>query len=390
VLLRSPGISPYRKALQQASKSGVQIISPGSLWFSAHPDANTICITGTKGKSTTASLITHLLQSQGLEVQLAGNIGRPLLDCEEAKTQKLSTDWWVIELSSYQLTDLQGHATVAVILNLDQDHLDWHGGVDSYYKDKLKAIKMLRTKGDLVANHGDPVLREQVMSRGQDLRINWFNSSKDIHVSDGQLFDGLDRIEFSPPASLPGPHNLANLAAALTVLKLVGIEPINAVRHASRFKGLPHRLQLAGERDGIRYINDSIASTPLATVAAVESFQESSVTLIVGGMDRGVDWSAHIDAIARKKPVTIIGIPDNGGAVLGMFANSGLFAEEDLHQVEDLRQAVLLAQRLTKASGVVLLSPGAPSFPRFRDYRERGSKFAQYCGFEIVEQELAL
>ena len=102
-------------------------------------------------------------------------------------------------------------------------------------------------------------------------------------------------------------------------------------------------------------------------------------------MDRGVDWTPHIGAIARAKPVTIIGIPDNGPALLGMFSDSGLFADDALHQAEDLRQAVLLAQRLTRPPGVVLLSPGAPSFPQFRDYRERGSRFAQYCGFVLEE-----
>ena len=137
LLIRSPGISPYRQSLQHAKSAGVEITTPSNLWFAAHPQEKTICVTGTKGKSTTSTLIAHALQSCGHRVRLAGNIGLPLLSCEDR-----NVDWWVIELSSYQLTDLMAAPTVAVILNLTAEHLDWHGGEQAYRRDKLRLAEL--------------------------------------------------------------------------------------------------------------------------------------------------------------------------------------------------------------------------------------------------------
>jgi len=137
LLVRSPGISPYRPAVQAAMKAGVEITTPSNLWFSAHPGEKTICVSGTKGKSTTSALIAHALRCCGYRVSLAGNIGRPLLSCRDK-----DVDWWVIELSSFQLTDLDAKPTVAVMLNLSEDHLDWHGSERVYRRDKLRLVEL--------------------------------------------------------------------------------------------------------------------------------------------------------------------------------------------------------------------------------------------------------
>ena len=133
ILVRSPGISPYRKSMQRARAAGANLTSPSNLWFAAHPDQNTICVTGTKGKSTTSALLAHMLESCGFRVRLAGNIGLPLLACDDR-----DVDWWVIELSSYQLADLEADPDVSVILNLSSEHLDWHGNEQTYRQDKLR------------------------------------------------------------------------------------------------------------------------------------------------------------------------------------------------------------------------------------------------------------
>jgi UDP-N-acetylmuramoylalanine--D-glutamate ligase len=323
-----------------------------------------------------------------LKVRLAGNIGRPLLAFDPDSE---SVDWWVVELSSYQLADLKGHAAVGVLLNLDQDHLDWHGGVDSYYQDKLNLVGLLRAGDVLIANHADSILRERLINLDHEMAVTWFNNAGGFRIQNGEILEGGEALAVAStealPGSLPGPHNLANLAAALTVLKTLDVDPINAVRAAASYKGLPHRLQLVGQRDGVRYVNDSIASAPLATVAAVEAFPDIRATLIVGGMDRGVDWSPHIKAIARMRPAGIIGMPDNGQSLLTMFSESGLVPEETLYNAANLEEAVQQAQRITAAHGLVLLSPGAPSFPYFRNFQERGRAFAQYCGFDLPDSE---
>ncbi|NOR20411.1 MAG: UDP-N-acetylmuramoyl-L-alanine--D-glutamate ligase, partial [Xanthomonadales bacterium] len=156
VLVRSAGISPYRPELEQLRSAGKQFTSASSLWFAENPQARTICISGTMGKSTTAKLLAHLLAHAGVKVCLAGNIGRHMLDSEET-----DIDWWVIELSSYQLSDLQAKPDVALLLNLSEEHVDWHGGVERYAEDKLRLVELTK-EGRVVVNFADATLVERL------------------------------------------------------------------------------------------------------------------------------------------------------------------------------------------------------------------------------------
>jgi len=379
LLIRSPGISPYRQSLQRAKSAGVEITTPSNLWFAAHPQEKTICITGTKGKSTTSTLIAHALQSCGHRVRLAGNIGLPLLSCDDR-----NVDWWVIELSSYQLADLMATPTVALILNLTAEHLDWHGGEQAYRRDKLRLAE-LTGNGLLVANAADPSLNEALSKYSN---IFWFNAASGIHVEADSIFDGPQMLPVKLPEGLPGAHNLANTAAALTVLRVIGQDEETALRALSSFRSLPHRLQLVGERSGMRFVNDSISSTPVSTMAALEALAGQSITLIVGGLDRGLDWSPYMKALQTHSAHAVIAIPENGRQILDTMRSADLHPEAGLHQVAGLSEAVKLAQRITPAGGTVLLSPGAPSFPQFKDYRDRGKQFANLCGFELDEREI--
>lgn len=381
VLVRSPGISPYRDCLRRAIDAGVTVTSPSNLWFAAHGDQRTICVTGTKGKSTTAALLAHLLAAGGARVRLAGNIGRPLLDCDDR-----SVDWWVIELSSYQLADLQARPDVSVLLNLSPEHLDWHGSERTYRRDKLRLAGLARGR-PIVANAADPVLREALAGTEN---VVWFNDAGGLHVVGGRLSDGPRELDLRRPPGLPGDHNLSNIAAALTVIRLVGGGVEAAVGAIGTFQPLPHRLQLCGVRSGVRCVNDSISSTPVATAAALQSFAGQQVTLIVGGLDRGIDWKPYVPTFARHAPLAVIGIPASGARVLRTLDDCGIHPAEGLHEAVDLAAAVKLALRITPAGALVLLSPGAPSFPQFRDYRDRGLRFARLCGFETEEFESLL
>ncbi len=379
LLIRSPGISPYRRSLKRAKLAGVEITTPSNLWFAAHSKEKTICVTGTKGKSTTSTLIAHALQSCGHRVRLAGNIGIPLLSCDDR-----SVDWWVIELSSYQLTDLIAAPTVALILNLTAEHLDWHGGEKAYRQDKLRLAE-LAGGGLLVANAADPALVEALSAHSN---IFWFNSASGIHVEAGTILDGPRVLPVKLPEGLPGAHNLANTAAALTVLRGIGQDEETALRALSTFRSLPHRLQLVGERSSLRYVNDSISSTPVSTMAAMEALAGQSITLIVGGLDRGLDWSPYMKAFKGCAAQAVIAIPENGSRILDTMRTAAIQPEAGMHQVAGLSEAVKLAQRLTPAGGTILLSPGAPSFPQFNDYRDRGKQFANLCGFELEEHDI--
>ena len=376
VLVRSPGISLYRPELQKARAAGTEFTTPSNLWFSAHADAKTICVTGTKGKSTTSAMIAHALRNCGLQVRLAGNIGLPLLDCDDS-----GVDWWVIELSSYQLADLEASPTLGVLLNLSAEHLDWHGNLATYRRDKLRLAELCGP-GALILNAADPVL-VGVLS-GVEM-ATWFNSNAGIHVSGSQLYDRSQILPVSLARSLPGKHNLANAAAALSAVKMTGCNLDQAARSLNEFRGLPHRLQMVGERSGVRFFNDSISSTPLATEAALQALSGKNITMIVGGLDRGLDWAPYMETFRQAELFAVIAIPDNGPRILDAMRAAELKPARGLHLAAGLGRAVELARQLTPEGGMVLLSPGAPSFPRFRDYRDRGRQFTELCGFDLEE-----
>jgi UDP-N-acetylmuramoylalanine--D-glutamate ligase len=373
ILVRSPGISPYRKCLRDAVASGAAVTTPSNLWFEAHRGEQTICITGTKGKSTTSALLAHLLEASGYATRLAGNIGQPLLSCDDR-----GVDWWVIELSSYQLADLEARPTVAVILNLSPEHLDWHGNLAAYRADKLRLAELSAGR-PLIVNAADAQLRAEFLDRANTA---WFNSADGFRVKNGELFDGDRPFPVQLPVELPGEHNLSNLAAALTVLREIGADLSVASAALPAFRGLPHRLEVIGEMDSVRYVDDSISSTPVATLAALEAYRGQSVSLLLGGLDRGLDWAPHIERMRSILPHAIVGIPDSGERLIDLLGQAGVSPPGGLHSAASMEEGVTRAKKLTPPGGVVLLSPGAPSFPRFRDYRERGRRFADACGIE--------
>jgi len=372
VLVRSAGISPYRDELRQLGSSGLQFTTASNLWFAENSDAKTICISGTMGKSTTAALTAHLLSSAGVKTCLAGNIGRPMLDCGDE-----DVDWWVIELSSYQITDLEANPDIALLLNLSAEHVDWHGGAERYAADKLKLAE-LAADGRVIANFTDAAL---VKKLADFPAVTWFNHFDTWQACDSGV-TGTHKRHVDAPASLPGEHNMQNLAAALTVVDELGLEIENLGEALSSFTGLPHRLQLIGERAGIRYVDDSISTTPVSVSAALQTFGNRDVVLLLGGMDRGLDWNEFAIGLAGRIPHAIITLPDNGPRIFACLKEAGIAPEGGLHAVEKLSDAVQLARELVPEKGCILLSPGAPSFPHFRNFEARGNQFKKFAGIE--------
>lgn len=368
-VIKSPGISSYKSPVPEAIAAGVKFTSGTALWFAENPHARVIAVTGTKGKSTTSALIAHLARALGVRTALAGNIGLPLLDLL-GETANL----WVIELSSFQAGEA-GPLGVGVITNLYEEHLDWHGTRERYFADKLKLADAAHT---LVVDGSQPELMARTAAH---LRRARFGDPSGWHVHDGVVRRGDQTVLPLAKIPLPGPHNAQNVCAALAALEAAGFDPIVAASHVESFKPLPHRLQSLGARDGIEYVNDSIATTPHATIEALRSMRGRPVAVLVGGFDRGLDWGPFAAYVAGHPPAGIVTMGANGARVAQSLRDAGV--PVPIHEAGSLAHAVAQARDIVRnRAGVILLSPGAPSFDQFRDYAERGREFARLAGFD--------
>ncbi len=381
VVVKSPGISPYAPDAMAAAAQGTRFIGGTALWFAAQAApgevaTSTLCVTGTKGKSTTTALLAHLLRAHGVRTALAGNIGLPLLELLEADAEA-----WAIELSSYQTGDVAAGGVrpdVAVVTNIFPEHLDWHGSEAQYVDDKLALVTRARPR-IAVLNADDPRLAHLVLP---DSEIRWFGTLDGWHLRGDVLHRGDDAVMDTTGLPLPGRHNRGNLCAVLTAIEALGIDALPLAHAAADFVPLPHRLQPLGTRDGVLWVNDSISTTPHASLAALDVYRERRVALLVGGHDRGLDWRAFADAMRRHAPHTIVTMGQNGPRIFELLAPVAREAGFSLTAAEDLEAAITQARAALDGEGVLLLSPGAPSFGAYRDYTARGRHFAALGGFD--------
>jgi len=385
VIIKSPGISAYKPEALEAQKKGTLIISGTRLWFSQLPiingyAANTIAITGTKGKSTTSSLLAYLLRSAGFRTALAGNIGLPLLELVDKHPP---ASYQVVELSSYQTRDVAASGVrpdIAVVLNLFAEHLDWHGHQQRYIDDKLSLLYEGQPR-IAILNATDPILSKLSLPHSE---IIWFNHKQSWHMRESTVFYAEQPICDTRYLSLLGQHNRNNLCAVLAVLSALAIKIDNLETTLSTFQALPHRLQWLGKQAGLDWVNDSISTTPYASLAALNCFTDKSVALIIGGFDRGLDWHAFAQHMTQHAPHTIITQGANGPAIYALLKPLTEQGHFQLHHAADLPRAVTHARTALQglSNGLVLLSPGAPSFDAYRDYVHRGRCFAELAGFD--------
>lgn len=370
VVIKSPGISAYRPEILEAQHNGTHFTSGTALWFAEHPQARVIAVTGTKGKSTVSALIAHLLRASGRRVALAGNIGMPLLELLDPPQ---APDWWVVELSSFQTREAAA-IEIAVINNLYEEHLDWHGTRERYVADKIALAAVART---LITNarQNEPHARLDAHPR----RI-LFGGGDGWHVRGGEVLRDAQCVFDLARSPLPGAHNALNLCAALAAVEAAGEDALAAAAAIATFRALPHRLQTLGTRDGITWIDDSIATTPQATLEAFASVAGRAVTLLVGGYERGLDWHPFAAQVAATPPHAIVAMGANGPRIDATLRAAGGAYLRELEGT--LADAMQRARAITPPGGIVLMSPGAPSFDQFRDYAERGREFARLAGFD--------
>jgi UDP-N-acetylmuramoyl-L-alanine---L-glutamate ligase len=348
VVVKSPGISLYDPLVTQARAGGVRFTSLLNLWFADAPACRTVCVTGTKGKSTTTALIAHILRGVGRNAMAAGNIGVPVTELP-----RNGLDLAVIEVSSYQAADFSGQCDIAVLTSLSQEHLDWHHSVAAYQRDKLNLLRHARHA--LISC--DALAAVGAMLDLASLEHTVFAASSEPHVNNRYL---------------ARPHNLTNLAGALAVVRSLGVDAAAALRAAEDFPPLPHRQQEIGEVGGVLYVDDSISTTPEATIAALDAYRDRAVTVIVGGHDRGIDYAVLVARLRAEPRPGVVLIDASGERIRTM-----LGPVPRVHVAASMSEAVALARAMTPSGGVVVLSPAAPSYGRYRNFVERGEDFAR-------------
>ena len=370
VVIKSPGIGAYRPELLEAQHNGTHFTSGTALWFAENPAARVIGVTGTKGKSTVSALVAHLLRSLGRRVALAGNIGLPLLELLDPPQ---APDWWVVELSSFQTREA-GRLDVGVINNVYEEHLDWHGSRERYVEDKLALAAVARLL--VIGARQD----ELVARTGTHADRRTFGDARGWHIDGDAVARCRERVFALARSPLRGAHNALNACAALAAVEAAGEDAVAAAPAIATFRPLPHRLQALGTHGGIDYVDDSIATTPQATLEALACLADRPVGVLVGGHDRGLDWRPFADAMRAQPPHAIVTMGANGARIAVLLRETG--GAYALHSAATLAEAFSLARDAMPPGGVVLLSPGAPSFDQFKDYAERGCAFARLAGFD--------
>lgn len=371
-VIKSPGIpetAPMARALRE---KGIPVIS--EIEFAGrYTQARTICITGSNGKTTTTSLIYHILQKAGFNVGLAGNIGRSFA----LQVAEGDVDWYVIELSSFQLDDMfRFRADIAVLLNITPDHLDRYDfKMENYVASKMRILQNQRPQDTFIYWTGDEYIPTQLQQLAPASRLLAFADAPEAGVA---AYAENDLLTIKQPApftmalselSLSGRHNLRNsMAAALAALS-AGVDEAAIRAGLADFPGVPHRLEKAGDVAGVHYVNDSKATNVDACYCALESMQ-TPVVLILGGTDKGNDYN-EIAPFVREKCRALVFLGADNSKLQDFFADFNL-PISDTHSMKDCVAACAAA---AKPGDTVLLSPCCASFDLFRNMGDRGDQF---------------
>jgi len=360
LVIRTAGLAPRK------IKTNGKIWSATNEFFAKCP-ASIIGVTGSKGKGTTASLITSILRESGKKVWLIGNIGEPSLDIID---QIDENDVIVYELSSFQLWDLEKSPHIAVILFIEREHLDIHSNVEEYVSAKANITKYQTVNDILIYNQFNQYAKD--IASGSKARLIGYTDEKTAHIKESYFYYGEQKICSINALQVIGKHNQDNACAAIDAIWELIQDKEAIERGISSFKGLPHRLQFIHEVNGIKYYDDSIATTPSSAIAALRSFDTPKV-IILGGSSKGSDFS-ELGNELTKHDVKAILIGDEAENIAKACQSAG-FSDFEIMENPTMTKIVDRAQSLAKSDGVVLLSPASASFGLFKNYIDRGEQF---------------
>lgn len=372
VVFRTPGMRPDLPQIRRLTEGGAQLTSEMEAFFDVCP-CTRIAVTGSDGKTTTTTLIAKILEHAGKKVWIGGNIGQPLLPLAKEMSPE---DFAVVELSSFQLMTMTSSAEVAVVTNLAPNHLDVHKSMEEYIAAKENVYLHQSPSGKLVVNMDNAITHSFVgKAKG---RVEEFSRlgipENGVYLQDGTIYRNGKKIMDAADIRIPGVHNIENyMAAACAVEGFASDADIDAV--ARSFGGVEHRIELVRELDGVRYYNDSIASSPTRTIAGLHSF-DRRVILIAGGYDKhipfdalGPEICAHVrllilcGATADKIRAAVEGAPE--------YANG----QPEIVTVQSLGDAVELAHMRAQRGDIVTLSPACAAFDQFKNFMVRGESY---------------
>jgi UDP-N-acetylmuramoylalanine--D-glutamate ligase len=379
LIVRSPGV---KLSLLEKYVPKEKITSQIKLFFDLCP-AEVIGITGTKGKGTTSSLIYEMLKKQGFDAYLGGNIGVPPFDFLD----KLSVHSKVVlELSSFQLLDLQKSPHIAIMLMITSEHLDYHNSVEEYIDAKRNLVRHQTEKDFAILNRDYPVTNESdIHALGKIFQISRERETYNEggFVRDGKIWLKIDNQEIkiidTKDILLPGKHNWENACAAAVAAYLAGVSKENIASVLKMFKGLEHRLELVETINGVRYYDDSFSTTPETAIAAIQAFKEPEI-LILGGSSKNSDFSELGTVISKTENIkTIIGIGIEWEKIKSQIAKSDAPIPV-IEGAKDISTIVAAASKLAVPGDVVLLTPACASFDMFKNYKDRGEQFKKEVG----------
>ncbi|KKP88888.1 MAG: UDP-N-acetylmuramoylalanine-D-glutamate ligase [Berkelbacteria bacterium GW2011_GWA2_35_9] len=354
IIFRTPGIPYLSKEIQEAKKSGVIVYSQTKLFFDLCP-AKIIAITGTKGKGTTSYLIYNILKDNlPINVYLAGNFGKDPFDFIDEIGQE---DIVILELSSFQLQDLEKSPYIAVVTPITPDHQDRHKSVKEYWRAKSNLIRY-QTKQDFAV-----ICLDSKLSK----KMKWLTKAKKIFYSSN------DNLISEHPKQFIGLHNKQNINGAINVARILRIADAKIIASLKKIKPLENRLEFVTEKNGKKYYNDSYSTGPDSTIAGINSFAEE-IILICGGVDKGFDYRKLARTIG-KKIITVIIYGQNKNIIASLIKKYA--KKTDLILCENLNEAVNQASAINIENGTVLFSPASASFDQFTNAFERGEIFKQ-------------
>lgn len=388
LIVRTPGFPLWNQYLQKAAAKGIAITSHIKLFFSLCP-GKIIGVTGTKGKGTTATLIYNIIQASEKKAFLGGNIGIPPLSFLDKVT---SDSWVILELSSFQLTDLNISPHLVVILNITSDHLyssslespNYHLSQNEYLNSKINLLRYQQKSDYAVLNYDYKScydLRKYtkgkiwLFSKEKKINLGAYVRHGEIILSSGSNIFTICNVS---EIQLRGSHNLENITAAITASYLAGISPKDIRLPVVEFKGLEYRLEFVREINGVKFYNDSFSTTPETAIAAIKSFKEPKI-LVCGGSEKGSDYTNLGQEILQTNVKEVILIGQTGPKIEKSIRQAAVKLKRPLPEItvgsEIMEEIVQKAYLTSKKGDVILLSPGCASFDLFKNYKERGFLF---------------